>query len=200
MRFVYSRKRIQPSTPAIFIDRDGVINHRRAGNYILEWSQFIFVSGIREALRELTLLRLPMIVVSNQSAVGRGLLKPSILENITSRMQQALSADGAPLAAVYYCTHKPDDRCACRKPKPEMLHKAAGDFNIDLCLSVFIGDSDADVQAAQLAGCQPILFGPGLTECSETLDWKTGVPIAQNATELYRVTAKVLKTPDHGSS
>jgi len=194
MRIVYCAQKSGRCTPAIFVDRDGVINSRRANNYVLEWCQFVFTAGIRDALKRLALLELPMIVVSNQSAVGRGLLTPSSLEEITGRMQKALLADGVLLNAVYYCLHKPDDYCICRKPQPEMLYRAASDFNLDLSTSVFIGDSDADTKAAESAGCQPILFGPGLTACSDSPDWKSQVPMARSAGELYEVTAEALKT------
>src|SRR5215831_15186819 len=103
---------------AILIDRDGVINCRRANDYVLDWSQFVFVDGIREALRELALLGLPMILISNQSAVGRGLLRDFELESITQRMWKALEQHGARLSAAYFCPHRPDEGCACRKPQP----------------------------------------------------------------------------------
>jgi histidinol-phosphate phosphatase family protein len=149
--------------------------------------------GIRGALKKLGSLGLPIIVISNQSAVGRGFLKQSVLENITARMQQKLLEDGASLSGVYYCTHQPDDKCRCRKPRPDLLLAAAAEFRVDLARSVFIGDSDADAQAARSAGCQPILFGPGLTACSESLDWMSGVPMARTADELFDVTTDSLQ-------
>jgi D-glycero-D-manno-heptose 1,7-bisphosphate phosphatase len=199
VRTIFASKN-SPGGPAIFIDRDGVINRRRAGGYVLDWSEFVFMPGIREALRRLALLRLPIIVISNQSAVGRGLLKPSVLENITSRMQQTLLADGTSLSAVYYCTHKPDDGCICRKPRPELLFRAAVDFSVDLPRSVFIGDSDADARAAQLAGCQPLLFGPGLTACSDSPDWMTGLPVARTSEEIFQVVADSLQAVEQVAS
>jgi len=192
MRLLFLEGRLNPQGPAIFIDRDGVINHRRAGDYVLSWSQFAFTPGIRQALRELALLRLPIIVISNQSAVGRGLLDASALETITRRMQEALLNDGTPIAAVYYCTHKPEDGCICRKPRPALLHRAAADFCIDLANSVFIGDSDSDLRAAEAAGCQPVLFGPGLTACSDSAVWINGLPVAASAKELVGVVSKLL--------
>ncbi len=144
--------------PAIFIDRDGVINCRRPGDYVLDWSQFVFVPGIREALKQLSSLGLPMIVISNQAAVGKGLLDPAGLDEITARMNAALVADGTSLAAAYYCPHKIEDDCPCRKPKAALLFSAAADFNVDLSRSIFIGDSETDVQAAHAARCTPILL------------------------------------------
>jgi D-glycero-D-manno-heptose 1,7-bisphosphate phosphatase len=193
MRIIFSEKRRNPPGPAIFIDRDGVINHRRAGDYVRSWSQFTFTRGIRQALKELALLRMPIIVISNQSAVGRGLLDAAALESITWRMYQALLRDGVPISAVYYCTHKPEDDCVCRKPRPALLHQAAADFCIELANSVFIGDSDADARAAELAGCKPVLFGPGLTACSDSSGWMEDLPVAASADELFAVVTELLK-------
>jgi D-glycero-D-manno-heptose 1,7-bisphosphate phosphatase len=183
---------------AIFIDRDGVINCRRAGDYVLDWSQFIFMPEIRGALRELSCLQLPMIVISNQSAVGRGLLTPAALQDITARMHKILVDDGVSLTAGYFCTHTPDEGCSCRKPKPGLLYAAAADFNIDLSRSIFIGDSNTDIQAARAAGCQPVLFGPGLNPSSDEMDWVAGIPVALTGRELFGVVVDWLRLADEG--
>ena len=191
MRIRFSGEGCVGGGPAIFIDRDGVINRRRT-EYVLEWSQFIFMPGIREALRDLSSLGLPMIVISNQSAVGRGLLQPAILKDITVRMRDVLRTDGTLLTAAYFCIHRPDEHCSCRKPRPELLYHAVQDFSIDLSRSVFIGDSDADAKAARFAGCQSVLFGPGLTECSDSLSWMRGLPVARASKDLFQVTVDSL--------
>jgi D-glycero-D-manno-heptose 1,7-bisphosphate phosphatase len=200
MRVIFPDKTRPLGCPAIFIDRDGVVNCRRANDYVLEWSQFVFMPGIREALRELSTLQLPMIMISNQAAVGKGLLTPSALEEITSRMNQALLEDGTSLAAVYYCTHRREEQCPCRKPRPELLYQAAADFNLDLARSIFIGDSDTDIQAARSAGCQPVLFGPGLSSCTGSPDWMTGLPVALTAKELFQVATDSLRAADQVAS
>jgi D-glycero-D-manno-heptose 1,7-bisphosphate phosphatase len=202
LRYFFSNGKANARGPAIFIDRDGVINCRRPGDYVLEFSQFVFVPGIRAALKELTSFRLPMIIISNQAAVGKRLLEPAGLEEITARMREALLQDGTALTAAYYCPHKTDENCVCRKPKPELLYKAASDFNIDLSRSVFIGDSETDVQAARAAGCAPILFGTGLRERSDSGEWMTDLPVALMARDLFDVVAKSLQAgaPPHGES
>ena len=179
--------------PAMFIDRDGVINCRRPGGYVLEWSQFVFVPGMRAALKQLASLGLPMIVISNQAAVGKGLLDRARLEEITQRMQQALLSDGAALTAAYYCIHRADENCACRKPKPGLLEQAAADFHIDLRTSIFIGDSETDVQAARAAGCQPVLFGTGIAASSTTPESLQDVSQAPTADELFAVVARCVE-------
>ncbi len=193
LEIVFSEKKLDVRGPAIFLDRDGVINCRRPGDYVLDWSQFQFVSGIRLALKQLSTLSLPMIVISNQAAVGKGLLSPAGLQEITARMQQALLADGVSLASVIYCTHRTDEKCNCRKPKPAMLLHAANEFNIDLSQSIFIGDSATDVEAAQAAGCKPVLFvSPDSQGVGNSLS-ANYVPVARAAEELFSVSSKCLR-------
>jgi D-glycero-D-manno-heptose 1,7-bisphosphate phosphatase len=193
LRIIFSEARRVTSGPAIFIDRDGVINCRRPDDYVLNWSQFIFTPGIREALKQIASLGLPMIVISNQAAVGKGLLDQAGLQEITAQMHRALAADGTFLAAAYYCTHRPDENCVCRKPKPALLQAAANDFNIDVGRSIFIGDSYTDVQAAGAAGCKPILFGAGSQACSDAGGSIGDVPSAHNAEELFDAAAECLR-------
>jgi D-glycero-D-manno-heptose 1,7-bisphosphate phosphatase len=180
--------------PAVFLDRDGVINCRIPGGYVLEWSQFTFMPGICEALKALSTLQLPIVVISNQSAVGRGLLEPAVLDEITVKMYQTLLRDGISLTAVYYCIHKPADSCICRKPKPELLYRAAAEFSIDLKRSIFVGDSDTDVWAARSAGCQPLLFGSERCSSSDSPAELSGVPTARTAKELFQAAAELLRT------
>jgi len=197
LRMLFSEPEKGAKRPAIFIDRDGVINERRPGDYVLDWSQFVFVPGIREALKQLATLGLPLIVISNQAAVGKGLLDPADLEQITSDMYQALAADGTFLTAAYYCPHRSDENCPCRKPKPALLLGAADDFNIDLSRSVFIGDSDTDEQAARAAGCAPVLFGRDLGLQPKPLP---DVRTVQRSTDLFAVVANCLRTAEHVES
>jgi len=200
LRFVFSSQKATIGGPAIFIDRDGVINRRRPGDYVLNWSQFIFMPDIRSALKQLSSLRLPMIIISNQAAVGKNLLDPSDLEKITAQLHQTLLTDGVSLFAAYYCPHRSTKNCICRKPKPALLYQAASDFKIDLARSIFIGDSDTDVQAARSAGCQPILFGTGLRSCSKSQDWLTALPVAHTSSELFQVAVDSLQIAKHAAT
>jgi len=195
LQIVFTKRKAAVKGPAIFIDRDGVINRRRPDDYVLNSSQFVFVPGIRAALKQLASLQLPMIVISNQAAVGKGLLEPATLRNITFRMQQTLSAHGTLLAAAYYCTHRQDEGCICRKPKPELLYRAADDFNVDLSRSIFIGDSETDVQAARAAGCKPVLFGSVPGSRTDSLGCMTDLPVALTASDLFDVAVKCLQIP-----
>lgn len=145
-------------TPAIFLDRDGVINERIVDGYVTSWHDFHSIDGIESALRSLTRLRLPIIVVSNQAGVGKGLMGRRTLKHITCRFVEALERHGCRLDAVYCCPHRPEDACGCRKPKPGLLLQAARDWRVDLARSVMVGDSRRDLEAAQAAGCAGILL------------------------------------------
>jgi D-glycero-D-manno-heptose 1,7-bisphosphate phosphatase len=193
LRILFSEPRKNARRAAIFLDRDGVINCRKPEDYILEWSEFQFVPGIRKALRQLATLELPMILISNQAAVGKGLLDPTRLEEITTKMQQALLSDGTPLAAAYYCTHRREENCHCRKPKPGLLHEAAKDFGSDLCRSVFVGDSDTDLEAAEAAGCRPILFNTSLDASSAV--GRPNLATVHTAGALFKVATRLLRRP-----
>ena len=193
LQIVFSDKKLDVRGAAIFLDRDGVINCRRPGDYVLNWSQFLFVSGIQAALKQLSALHLPMIVISNQAAVGKGLLNPLALQEITAQMQQTLLADGVSLAAVFYCTHRADENCDCRKPRPAMLLSAANEFNIDLSRSIFIGDSASDIQAGLAAGCKPVLFGSAHFESPGNSLPVDCIPVARTAEELFPIAVKCLK-------
>lgn len=144
--------------PAIFLDRDGVINERVFGGYVTEWQEFEFVRGMIDALRQLSSFGLPMIVVSNQACVGKGIVAVATLESMTRKFVASLARAGIRIDAVYYCPHLVEQGCRCRKPRSGLLEVAARDWNVDLERSVFIGDSESDVAAARAVKCKPILL------------------------------------------
>ncbi len=191
VRIILSEQKASIRGPAVFIDRDGVINVRRPGDYVLNWSQFVFVPGMRTTLKQIASLGFPMIVISNQAAVGKGLLDIAGLQEITTQMYQTLAADGTLLSAAYYCPHRADENCACRKPQPGLLQTAAQDFNVDLSRSLFIGDSETDVQAARAAGCAPLLFSADDPQSRELLT-------AREASDLFAVVKNYLRANAHG--
>lgn len=193
LRLVFSSRRVRVGGPAIFIDRDGVINRRRPGDYVLDWSQFFVLDGIRAVLKRLSGLGLPIIVISNQAAVGKGLLDPAALEKITAKMHDLLLADQVSILAVYYCPHLADDGCTCRKPKPGLLLQAANDFDIDLGRSIFIGDSETDVRAANAAGCKPVLLSQGQGNGAETSIELKRKRVARTPEDLFDVVVKCLQ-------
>jgi D-glycero-D-manno-heptose 1,7-bisphosphate phosphatase len=158
LRFLFSTPPATGRRPAIFLDRDGVINERILNGYVTHWHEFQFIEGAVYTLRELSRLRLPIMVISNQSGIGKGLVSRDALEHLTGRFVATLRHRGGRIDGVYYCPHRPDEGCPCRKPKPGLLLRAASDWRIDLGASVLIGDAVTDIQAAQAAGCRSILI------------------------------------------
>ena len=155
-------------SPGIFLDRDGVINRRIEGGYATKWSEFKFIPGIRGAISELSSLKLPIIVVSNQAGVGKGLLPGSRLVSITKRFVTVLRRAGARIDAVYYCPHRASQKCPCRKPKAGLLRRAAADWGLELKKSILVGDSASDARAAKAAGCRSVLMGAGLPSSAKS--------------------------------
>lgn len=150
-------------TVAVFLDRDGVLNVKAPeGRYITGWGQFELLPGVDAALRELR-RRDPgakLLVVTNQRGVARKLIDPASLEDLHQRMRAELSRAGVELDGIYVCPHDADS-CDCRKPEPGLLRQAQVDFpEIEPERSVLIGDSLADLEAAQRFGCAAYLVGP----------------------------------------
>lgn len=140
---------------AILIDRDGVIN-ANCNDYVKSWNEFKFLPGTKEAIKRINDFKWLLIIITNQSAIGRGIFTHETLNEIHTKMLKELSDYGCYINAIYYCPHHPDDNCDCRKPKPGLIIKAARDFNIDLSASWMIGDSDTDLEAGRVAGCKVI--------------------------------------------
>lgn len=151
--------------PAAFLDRDGVINVDHGYTYRID--AFEFVPGVLPAAAQLAALGFALVVVTNQSGIGRGLYTVADFEQLTDWMRAQFAAAGAPLAGVYWCPHHPTDAvgeyrrpCDCRKPAPGLLLQAARELGLDLSRSVMFGDRDSDLQAAQAAGVRErVLLG-----------------------------------------
>jgi D-glycero-D-manno-heptose 1,7-bisphosphate phosphatase len=146
--------------PAVFLDRDGVINENR-DDYVKAWDEIRFLPGAFDAVRRLAPSPYRIVLVTNQSSVGRGILSRQQVEAINGRLVAELEARGGRVDAVYYCPHHPDDGCSCRKPQPGLLLRAASDLDLDLVRSFLVGDAASDVEAALAAGCRPILVLTG---------------------------------------
>jgi D-glycero-D-manno-heptose 1,7-bisphosphate phosphatase len=151
------------TTPAIFLDRDGVINHNPP-NYVKDWSEFDFLPGTLLALKGLASLPWPLIIVTNQSVVGRGLITRDHLDRIHQQMLQSIREAGGRVDALYLCPHHPEENCDCRKPAPGLLLKAAVDLDLDLSASILVGDSLVDAIAALTVSVQPVLVCNGRAE------------------------------------
>lgn len=146
--------------PAVFLDRDGVINQNRA-DYVRTWEQVEFLPGVFDALRRLAGSHFAVVVVTNQSAVGRGLMTAETLHAIHDGIAQRIAAEGGRVDAIFACPHRPDAGCDCRKPQPGMLLQAAAALDIDLASSFLVGDAVTDMEAALAAGCRPVMVRTG---------------------------------------
>lgn len=151
---------------AVFLDRDGTINVEV--QYLKKVDDFQFIPGVPWALRHLKEAGFLLVVVTNQSGIGRGYYDEAELATIHSHMHADLATFGASIDACYFCPHHPEHatgdyriECACRKPLPGMLQQAALDLDIDLASSFMIGDKLADVAAGINAGCTSLLVLTG---------------------------------------
>ena len=153
---------------AVFLDRDGVINTPPVKKrYITCWEEFRFLPGALAALKKLRKTGRKIILVSNQAGVGRGVFPNAELRKITRNMLAAVRKRGGVIHAAYHCTHVPERRCLCRKPKPGMLRKAARRFSFDLGRSVLVGDNATDIETGRAAGCRTVLVLSGVTARKE---------------------------------
>jgi D-glycero-D-manno-heptose 1,7-bisphosphate phosphatase len=155
-----------PPRPAAFLDRDGVLNHDRG--YVHRIEDFVWIDGAREAIALLGAAGYLTVMVTNQSGIARGYYDEAALRRLHAHLQQDLARVGATLDAWYFCPHLPDATvdefrvdCACRKPKPGMLLRAAREHTIDLTSSLLIGDKPSDLEAATAAGVCGFLFTGG---------------------------------------
>jgi D-glycero-D-manno-heptose 1,7-bisphosphate phosphatase len=144
--------------PALFLDRDGVIN--RDHGYVGRIEDFEFIPGIFDLVRfACQTLGWPVIVTTNQSGIGRGLFDEAAYQRLTHWMRERFRAEGAPLTAVYHCPYHPEYGIGAykqdhpwRKPRPGMILEAAADHGVDLAGSALIGDGQRDIEAGAAAG------------------------------------------------
>jgi D-glycero-D-manno-heptose 1,7-bisphosphate phosphatase len=137
----------------VFLDRDGVLIENRS-DYVRDWSHVTVLPMTVEALAGLHEKGFKIVVVTNQSGVGRGLISLETAQEINDRLVQTLRERGGWIDAVYMCPHQPQDRCQCRKPQPGLLLQAAQELSLDLSASWMVGDAWSDLLAGQWAGVQ----------------------------------------------
>jgi histidinol-phosphate phosphatase family protein len=141
---------------AVFIDRDGTI--ARDAPYCSNPEDFELLPGVAEGIKLFNKHGFKVVVITNQSGVGRGYFTEEMLARIHDKMRDELAKYGAHVDAVYYCPHHPDDNCECRKPRPKMVFQAASDLRINLQQSYVIGDHDMDIEMGKNVGCKTILI------------------------------------------
>lgn len=151
-----------PNTPprrAVFLDRDGTIAEEMG--YMNHLSRLRVFPFSAEAIRRLNDAGLPVVVVTNQSGVARGFFPEDLIHQVHAHLAEELGAGGARIDAFYYCPHKGDDGCDCRKPRTGMLDRAAREHNLRLAGSWVVSDRYADLEMAHAAGAGGILVMTG---------------------------------------
>jgi D-glycero-D-manno-heptose 1,7-bisphosphate phosphatase len=143
----------------ILLDRDGVINIDYG--YIDKIKDFEFIHNSIKALRLLSCANYKLIIVTNQSGIGRGYYSIEDYNEVTDYMLKKLKENNIKIDRVYFCPHAPKENCKCRKPKIKMLKDAEKDFNLALRKSYIIGDKTADIKAGEKAGCKTVLVRTG---------------------------------------
>lgn len=149
-----------PSPRLVILDRDGVINYD-SDAYIKSADEWRALPGSLEAIAALGTAGYTVTVASNQSGIGRGLFGETELAAIHAKMTAAVEAAGGRLAGIYFCPHRPDAGCSCRKPRPGLLEQIAGDFGVSLTGVPVVGDKRSDLEAAEAVGARPILVATG---------------------------------------
>ncbi|HET9031030.1 MAG TPA: HAD-IIIA family hydrolase [Candidatus Aquilonibacter sp.] len=147
-------------TRALFLDRDGVINVHIPGGYVLDYRKdFVLRDQCVASLRPFSDAGIPIVVVSNQSCVGRGMISAQAEADIMDAMVADLRAAGVHVSAYAFCPHAPQENCACRKPSPVMILETASALAIPVEQSLLIGDQSWDLEAAERAGCDALRVG-----------------------------------------
>jgi D-glycero-D-manno-heptose 1,7-bisphosphate phosphatase len=141
----------------VFLDRDGVINVD-SPLYIKDESEFKFIPKSPEAIAFLSRHGFNVIVITNQSIIGRNMVSRETLDAIFKKMNNGVKKAGGKIADIFFCPHAPFDNCSCRKPKPELILKAQQKYTIDLKHSYMVGDSAKDIECAINAGCKTTLL------------------------------------------
>jgi histidinol-phosphate phosphatase family protein len=177
--------------PAIFLDRDGTINE--AVGYVTLPSRFRLFPYSVESIRAIRDAGYLAVMVTNQSGVGRGYFREETLREIHGAFQQLLKNAGTGLDGIYYCPHRPDEGCECRKPKPAMLLRAAKELGCDLSRSWMVGDNGSDLEAGFRAGTRSALVRTGDGEGNLAFEAKSWPrPPDLIAPDLHRAVCDIL--------
>lgn len=155
---------------AVFLDRDGVLIENRS-DYVRDWSHVTILPRVMDALSGFHKAGFKIVIVTNQSAVGRGLMSLDTAQVINERLTHTIKESGGWVDAVYMCPHTPQEQCNCRKPLPGMLLQAAREWSLDLRSSWLVGDAWSDLLAGQTAGLQGTILvktGRGSSQLLQT--------------------------------
>ncbi len=143
----------------VLLDRDGTII--RECHYLSDPNLVELLPGAAEGMRKMQEMGLGIVAITNQSAIGRGYFSLTRLAEIHQRLYELLAAEEVKLDGIYFCPHRPDENCQCRKPKTGMVERAAEELNFDLSSSYVIGDKPCDIQLGNNIGATTFLVRTG---------------------------------------
>jgi len=175
--------------PAAFLDRDGTIGEELG--YVNHIDRFQMFPYAAEAIRELNETHVPVIVVTNQGGIARNIFPESLVHEVHRKMVAELAAGGAHVDAIYFCPHKSEDACECRKPNPGLLERAAREHFLDLAGSWIVGDRYADLEMGHVTGSRGILvmtgYGRGEYELHRSIWPRQPDALAENLRDAVRL-------------
>ena len=151
---------MQHALKLVILGRDGILNEYR-DDHVKAPSEWQPVPGALEAVARLNHAGWHVVVATNQSGIGRGMIDMASVNAVHAHMMQLLAVVGGRIDAVFFCPHTPEDRCACRKPMPGLMTEVGQRYGIDLAQVPMVADTLRDLQAAHAAGCQPHLVRTG---------------------------------------
>jgi len=181
----------------VFLDRDGVIN-KDSPNYVKSWAEFDFLPGSIDAIRLLTENGYFVVIITNQSIINRKMASMDDLEFMHSMMKKAVKEAGGEIKDIFFCPHKPEDGCKCRKPEPGLILQARNKYGIDVSNSVMVGDSAKDIECAKRAGCRyAILVKTGNFKEAVSLLKEKKIYPDHIARDLYEAAGWIIANADH---
>jgi histidinol-phosphate phosphatase family protein len=169
-------------TPHLFLDRDGTLI--REEHFLRDPSKVALELGAVAGLQRFMAAGYRLVVVSNQSGVGRGLISEEEVESVNSKVAELLAAQGVFISSWYYCPHHPDEECRCRKPGPALFEAASALCPVDWGRSLMIGDKPSDVQAGLNLGMQAVLITTGYGNMHLAWANAQGVPVVDSFDQL----------------
>lgn len=171
--------------PAVFLDRDGTIIEEK--HYLDDPDGVVLLDGAAEGLRAMAAFPFRLVVVSNQSGIGRGFFSAEQAHAVDSRLKELLAREGIAIAGSYMCPHAPGANCSCRKPRPGMIHAAARELGLDLARSFVIGDKRCDIDLATAAGASGILVTTGHGRADIDYARSLPVPVCRDLNEASKI-------------
>lgn len=181
----------------VFLDRDGVIN-KDSSDYIKTVSEFEFIPKSPEAIALLCKHDFKIIIITNQSIIGRKTADPSTLNAIFKKMTDGVKKAGGHITDIFFCPHLPKENCLCRKPSPGLIQQAILKHRIDLSKTIMVGDSVKDIECALNAGCKTtVLVKTGNGNTALPVLKSLNMPLDHVADDLYAAAQWIIQNIKH---